>query len=837
MVEPSTDTDAGFRVLIVCAGNVCRSPLAELLIRTRLSAALGAGADQFRVVSAGTEALTGAPMDQRAAAVARSLGAEPDGFRSRPVTPDLVAGADLVLTATREQRAAVVRLHPPAHRYAFTVREFGRLAAAIPAGERPAGLGPAARAGELVAAARSRRGTVRPARPEDDDVPDPHGTVGRVHHTVGEVIEAALAEPLEIICGTGTARPRPVVRPSRRALRRVLRRTHRPGALPRPLPPSGGPRRRDPRPGKQLRRGFRRPGVRLAAAGVLVVFGAAGWLAARGVAAARELAAARVDLGAVRTALLAADPGRARAALADARRRTARAHALTDDPLWRLAGLPPYLGNAPRAVRIVAAAVDQVTSRALPRLVEAGAALTPDRLRPAGDRIAVDAFSRARPDLDAAAAEIALARARLDDLGSAWLPRPVGTALHDVRAELAGTASTVDGAGRAARLVPAMLGARHPRRYLVVFQNNAEARGTGGLPGLYAVLLVDRGRIRLERLGSNTDLRSADRLPVDLGPEYAAQWGQDPALWPNSNLDPSFPNAARIWLALWQRQTGQRLDGALATDPVAVSYLLGAVGPVRLPTGELVDAGNVAQLTMSGVYRRYPDSAAQNAFLRVVAGSAIETVLTDRGRPGPLLDGLVRAARERRLLVYSADGGEERDLAATSLGGTLPDAAGPYAFVVVNNLAGSKMDYYLERSLSYTAGRCAAGQRASRITLRMGNAAPPPGQLPDYVSRRGDTSTRTRDQSATRGSVVTLVSVYGPRGAGGVRSAVDGRRVAVTSYLVDGRPVWGFPLVVPPGRWRTVVLDLVEPASGAAPVVPVQPLVRPQRVVTSIAPC
>src|SRR6266496_2360661 len=359
MVEPSTDTDAGFRVLIVCAGNVCRSPLAELLIRTRLSAALGAGADQFRVVSAGTEALTGAPMDQRAAAVARSLGAEPDGFRSRPVTPDLVAGADLVLTATREQRAAVVRLHPPAHRYAFTVREFGRLAAAIPAGERPAGLGPAARA----------------------------------------------------------------------------------GALARPLPPSGGPRRRDPRPGKQLRRGFRRPGVRLAAAGVLVVFGAAGWLAARGVAAARELAAARVDLGAVRTALLAADPGRARAALADARRRTARAHALTDDPLWRLAGLPPYLGNAPRAVRIVAAAVDQVTSRALPRLVEAGAALTPDRLRPAG------------------------------------------TALHDVRAELAGTASTVDGAGRAARLVPAMLGARHPRRYLVVFQNNAEARGTGGQIG------------------------------------------------------------------------------------------------------------------------------------------------------------------------------------------------------------------------------------------------------------------------------------------------------------------------------------------------------------------
>jgi len=250
-----------------------------------------------------------------------------------------------------------------------------------------------------------------------------------------------------------------------------------------------------------------------------------------------------------------------------------------------------------------------------------------------------------------------------------------------------------------------------------------------------------------------------------------------------------------------------------------------------------VDSGNVARLTMSEVYRRFRPGAAQDEFLRVVARSATEALLRGRGRPRPLLDGLVRAARERRLLVYSADGGEERELAGTPLGGTLPDGAGPYAFVVVNNLAGSKMDYYLLRSLSYTGGRCTEGQRASRITIRFGNAAPPAGRLPDYVSQRGDTSAGTRGQSAAPGSVVVLVSVYGPRGAGVVGSTVDGARLAVTSYLVDGRPVWGFPLVVRPGRWRSAVVDLVEPASSAAPVVPVQPLVRPQSVVTSMATC
>jgi protein-tyrosine-phosphatase len=850
MAEPSPDAGAAFRLLLVCAGNVCRSPLGERLVRARLGAALGAGANAFLVTSAGTEALSGTPMDPRAAAVARSLGADPDGFRARPLTADLVADADLVLAATREQRAEAVRLHPPAHRYAFTIREFARLVAGIPAGDRPAGQGPPDRARALVPAAQAMRGAVRARRPEDDDIPDPRGTVDRVHQTVGAAIDEALIGPLDVICGTATAAAGERVRPRRRRWRVPWRggaggRT-RPSGPSRLLRPSGrsgrsGPSRRlrpSGRPGPSRRsRPSGRLTRRLAAVVGLALLAAVGWLAVRGLAAQRELVVVRADLGTVRSALLAGDPHRAGAALADARRLAARARGLTDDPVWRLAGLPPYLGNAPRAVRTLAAAVDGVTSRALPALVDAGVALAPDRLRPTGDRIDVDAFARARPGIDAAAAEIALARARLDDLDSAWLPRPVGSAVHELRAELGTTASTLDDVDRVARLVPPMLGTQRPRRYLLVFQNSAEARGTGGLPGLYAVLLVDHGRTRIERLGSNTDLKSADRLPVDLGPEYAAQWGQDPALWPNSNLDPSFPNAARIWLALWRRQTGQLLDGAVATDPVAVSYLLGAVGPVRLPGGERVEAGTVARLTMSEVYRRFPDTTAQNEFLREVAHSAIVRLLTSRGRPRSLVDGLARAARERRLLVYSRHAEEQRDLAATPVGGTLPDGAGPYAFVVVNNLAGGKMDYYLQRSLTYTGGPCVEGQRASRITIRFGNAAPPTRRLPDYVVRRGDVSTRTLAQSAARGSVVVQVSVYGPRGAGILRSTLDGRPVPVSSHLSDGRPVWGFPLVVGAGRWRAVVLDVVEPASGAAAVVPVQPLVQPQAVQTEVATC
>jgi hypothetical protein len=383
-----------------------------------------------------------------------------------------------------------------------------------------------------------------------------------------------------------------------------------------------------------------------------------------------------------------------------------------------------------------------------------------------------------------------------------------------------------------------MLGADGPRHSLVAFQNNAEARGTGGLVGLYAVVSADHGRLRVDQLGSNTALRSASTLPVDLGPDFRARWGDDPAMWSNSNMDPNFPYAAKLWLALWASQTHQHLDGVIATDPVALGYVLHATGPVRLSSGDSVSADNAAALTMSQVYARFPDdNTRRDAYMRDVAHRIMDTLLTGRGDVRALLGGLSRAASERRLLVYSTHGAEERQLVDTPLGGTLPGGDGAYAFVVVNNAAGSKMDYYLTRSLTYTSDRCADGVRQSRIEITFGNSAPVASELPRYVIQRQDSDQATLTQSPATDSVSVLVSVYGPRNSTVRQATVDRHALGVSSTTEDGRPVWGFPLVVGHGTSRTVVLRIAEPASNAAPVVPVQPLVQPEKVHTSLVRC
>jgi protein-tyrosine phosphatase len=166
--------DDRFALLFVCHANLCRSPMAERLARHRFGTVLGGAAGRVVVESAGVRAEGGAPMHPGAAQVLRERGACPDGFASRPLTPQIVAAADLVLTATRQQRAACVTLVPEAVRHTYTLRQFGRIAAGLDR-EHPQWTDgpPPARLRGLVRLAMHGRGRTQPVEPGDDDLADP----------------------------------------------------------------------------------------------------------------------------------------------------------------------------------------------------------------------------------------------------------------------------------------------------------------------------------------------------------------------------------------------------------------------------------------------------------------------------------------------------------------------------------------------------------------------------------------------------------------------------------------------------------------------------------------
>jgi protein-tyrosine phosphatase len=171
-----------FSILVVCLGNVCRSPLAERLLRMRFEQMLGDGASAVRVSSAGVRALVGDPMHESSAAELRRLGGDPAGFVSSQVTAARATGADLVLTATRDLRSRVLEEAPRALKRTFTIREFAALASNGSERRRVSS------AADLVAQAASWRGS---AQILEYDVPDPIGRSAEVHREVAEILDPA----------------------------------------------------------------------------------------------------------------------------------------------------------------------------------------------------------------------------------------------------------------------------------------------------------------------------------------------------------------------------------------------------------------------------------------------------------------------------------------------------------------------------------------------------------------------------------------------------------------------------------------------------------------------
>lgn len=182
------------RILVVCTGNICRSPLVELLWRTRLDG------HYVELTSAGTRALVGHPMPDDAQRVARAHGVPADvaaEHRAQQLTGELIADADLVVALAREHRADVVRTLPAAARKTVTLREAARLVESLADAPhvdvpqlRTLPVADALR--ELVPLALAERGVAAPpADPLDDDVVDPYRQAPEVYARSGEQIADA----------------------------------------------------------------------------------------------------------------------------------------------------------------------------------------------------------------------------------------------------------------------------------------------------------------------------------------------------------------------------------------------------------------------------------------------------------------------------------------------------------------------------------------------------------------------------------------------------------------------------------------------------------------------
>ncbi len=186
-------------ILAVCTGNLCRSPVVEWLLRLGLNRRWPAASAALPIASAGTSAAIGQPIPLSFASRLATVGAETSAFAPRQVTREMVAGAELVIAATRAHRATLVEMHPRAVHYTFTLRELARLAAAATL-DNHTPVEPLARLQSFVASAASARGAAMPGDLNAEDVRDPWGGNDARYASVWDTLVEATSTVLAALC-------------------------------------------------------------------------------------------------------------------------------------------------------------------------------------------------------------------------------------------------------------------------------------------------------------------------------------------------------------------------------------------------------------------------------------------------------------------------------------------------------------------------------------------------------------------------------------------------------------------------------------------------------------
>lgn len=397
-----------------------------------------------------------------------------------------------------------------------------------------------------------------------------------------------------------------------------------------------------------------------------------------------------------------------------------RAHASTDGPLWAVFSHVPIVGDDVDAVRVVAREVDRVAVNAVPTIVDVTAQVGLDAFSPRDGRVDIANLEAVAPRL--AGPREALERAARG-VGEIEPQKVVGRLQAPVRrlqGSLTGAASAARIADTAATLLPDMLGGSERRRYLLLIQNNAEIRSLGGIPGSFAVIEADRGKVRMRAQGSAIDVPPNGRPRLTV-PED--QLGAVPVTAAtdlrNTTSVPDFPEAAAFASSLVAEELDTRFDGVVSVDPVTLGYLLQGLGPVTLEDGTRLTAENAVDELLNGVYRRYAtDLLGQDAVFEDAARRIFDAFVDGQGATQPVLEALVQASVDNRVLVWSADESEQRRIRSTGVAGALAQTRDrAHVGVYVDDSLGSKLQYYLDTSSTLRSVRC-VDERAQVLSLR-----------------------------------------------------------------------------------------------------------------------
>jgi Protein of unknown function (DUF4012) len=409
-----------------------------------------------------------------------------------------------------------------------------------------------------------------------------------------------------------------------------------------------------------------------------------------------------------------------------------------------------------------------------------------------------------RPEVIEMAKAVKAARAELDAM-----PQGLVSQLSDARTlilrELDRVQPSLDAYLRVQDQLPAMLGMNGPRRYLVLAEDPAEIRPSGGLVGTYGLLTLDQGSITECKFKNIKVLDYQPGLPYVappialkdhlLGSKYS--WQLADAGW-----SPDFPTAAQKALDLYTLESGDsRIDGIIALDTYSIDFALGVTGPIEVPEyGVTVKPGQATMTLLANTRQPMDPSTDRKAILDAFGAKLLSAIMaTPAQKWTKLLSALTNAVVQRHLMVWATDQDQEALIAWAGWDGSVRQDPGDYVQAVDANVAPtSKYNLVTPRTQDLQVQIDRAGDAHDTLALSWDNRA----NLPEAASLRKLPITGTDGILGNYLQVLTPAQSKLQAVSGHGLTQVNGVE-AITAEA--GRRAFGIFLLEPPGTsWAKV---------------------------------
>lgn len=373
-----------------------------------------------------------------------------------------------------------------------------------------------------------------------------------------------------------------------------------------------------------------------------------------------------------------------------------------------------------------------------------------------------------------------------------------------------------------APLIPSMLGANGQRTYLLMAQNNAELRGTGGLPGSVGTLHLNNGAISMGDFEPANSITGGKSTPAGRGvtkEESRLFSDRVGGRMTDTNINPDFPRVAQLATTLWNEQFNANVDGVIMIDPIFLQYLLNLTGGMSA-NGTQVDGTNAAKLLIHDAYNMFQPEQTDVFFSSVAAG-AFNNILGNLGNVDmpTLLQTIQTSASEGRFKVWMKNADEEAAIETLGFAGDIgADPTTPELGVYFSDETWSKISWYFSDNTAVDAGtKNADGTTTYHVTTTMTNHL-------SMKEARGQAAYITGYNQAKRNITDMVMHFYLFPPAGGSISNVHSEGLDFSMQAITTMPYNGMQVVT--GTYRlnggttgTLSYDVTVSAEAAQPLV------------------